>query len=342
MRSKTAARWVLILPSVIMAAHATAAPGSLPPGRQHVLTIEGQNTVRFRDAVGLGPLQIDYRARVEYIVNTREKVEADTKAVSSAKKKPARGTTAARSKARRNDGDETAVDIVAAVDVSVHSTEMKFQQNGQTVVESRASRNRFQGRFLPDAPVLSVSYNQAPPVLQEFLRRFDTPAASVFLDDRARVVRRVVRMEGALHAIVETLLSIHTPIPTDVAFWEAPTQLAMGHGQTAKGMLRFEKVKEAGVKTSGLVNVKVSGVLKAEGTVAGTLIKHGTYTVTGEQVYDARTREWTSARWSVDVDNELANANAVTVAQARGNMIVQSTMLDAPVASDVDVPKSQP
>ena len=57
------------------------------------------------------------------------------------------------------------------------------------------------------------------------------------------VLRRQVHLQGPLHAITETLLSIHTPIPTDVAFWEAPTQLAMGHNQTAKGMLRFEKDK---------------------------------------------------------------------------------------------------
>ena len=57
--------------------------------------------------------------------------------------------------------------------------------------------------------------------------------------------------------MVETLLSIHTPIPTDVAFWEAPTQLAMGQGQTAKGSLRFEK--EKGSAPRGLVKVKVSG-----------------------------------------------------------------------------------
>ena len=44
--------------------------------------------------------------------------------------------------------------------------------------------------------------------------------------------------------MIETILSIHTPIPRDVNSWEAPTQLAMGHGQTAKGMLRFEKIKK--------------------------------------------------------------------------------------------------
>jgi len=343
MGSRTTAVWLFILSSLMIAAGPKPGAGSLPPGRQHLLTIEGENTVRFRAEVGLGPLQIDYRARVEYLVDTRERVDAEAKPAGSPKKKASgRKATAARDKVKRSDSGETAPRIAGAVDVALHSAEMKFRQNGQMVVESRVSRNRFQGRFLSDAPVLSVSYNQAPPALQELLKRFDAPAASVFLDDRAKVVGRVVRIEGPLRAIIETLLSIHTPIPRDVAFWEAPTQLAMGQGQTAKGILRFEKMKEGDVKTSGLVKVKVSGVLKAEGVVVGNFIKDGTYTVTGEQTYDPNSREWTSARWSVDVDNELANANGVTVAQARGKMLVQSKALDDPRLRYADPRKKKP
>src|SRR6185437_4090806 len=120
----------------------------------------------------------------------------------------------------------------------------------------------------------------------------------------------------------------HTPIPRDVASWEAPTQLAMGHGQTAKGILRFEKTKERAADSGGLINVKVSGVLKAEGAIVGNLIKDGTYTMTGEQSYDPRSREWKSARWSVAVKSELANAAGITLAHAQGNMLVQTRTLD--------------
>ena len=147
-------------------------------------------------------------------------------------------------KVKKADTDDEPAPIVAsAVDIAIHAAEMDFLQNGQTVVQSRITRARFQGRLMPDAPVLNVAYREAPPVLQDLLKRFDVTAASVLLDDRARVLRRQVRLQGPLHAITETILSIHTPIPTDAAFWEAPTQLAMGQNQTAKGMLRFEKDK---------------------------------------------------------------------------------------------------
>src|SRR5262249_32959518 len=124
---------------------------------------------------------------------------------------------------------------------------------------------------------------------------------------------------------------IHTPIPKDVGSWEAPTQLAMGHGQTAKGSLKFEKDKATVPASGGPIKVKVSGVLKAEGMIVGNLIKDGTYTVTGEQSYDPHSREWKSARWSVKIENELANQGA-TVAHARGKMLVESKALDDPPA----------
>lgn len=325
----------------MLAAGAKPAARSLPPGAQHLLTIEGQNTVSFVPQAGMNPSKLDYQARVEYIVNTRSVIEADAKGGASVKKKTGRRSTGTAGRTRKSEDAEARPKVAGAVDVSVHSAEIRFQQNGQAVVESRISRARFQGRLQPNAPILRVSFNEAPPALQEMLKRFDTPAASVLLDDQSHVLDRRVRLDGPLHALVETLLSIHTPIPRDVGFWEAPTQLAMGHGQTAKGNLRFEKEKESVAKTGGLVKVKVSGVLTAEGVVVGRLIKDGTYTVTGEQHYDPRSRQWKSARWSVAVANELANADGVTIAHSRGTMLVQSEALDQAPAKDVDAPSTK-
>jgi hypothetical protein len=100
-------------------------------------------------------------------------------------------------------------------------------------------------------------------------------------------------------------------------------------------------VKKAAARPGEAITVKVSGLLKGEGVVAGNLIKDGNYTVTGEQTYDPHTREWTWSRWSVAVNNELANQAGLTVAQARGTMIVESRALDAssPPASSSAEPK---
>ncbi len=341
MGSRAALLRFIIVGSAIIAAGAK--PGERPrlPGRQHLLTIEGTNTVTFVPQAGLNPYRIDYRARVEYLVNTRIAGEANVVTEGDGKNTTDRATKGAPDATKRKKGSRAASKVTGSVDIALHSTEMRFKQNDQVVLESRISRARFQGRIQPDAPVLTVSYKQAPPALALLLKKFDTPAASILLDDRARAVRRVVRFDGPLHAIVETLLSIHTPIPKDMAFWEAPTQLAMGHGQTAKGILRFEKDKASVAETGGLVKVRVSGKLRAEGAVVGNLIKNGIYTVTGDQEYDPHTREWKSARWSVDINNELANPAGFTVAQAQGQMVVESKALDS-VPSTVTAGDTKP
>ena len=66
--------------------------------------------------------------------------------------------------------------------------------------------------------------------------------------------------------------------------------------------------------------------------------------VTGEQHYDPKSREWKKAHWSVDVASDLANAAGVTVAHAKGKMMVDSKMLgDAPATGgQKDVGRREP
>ncbi len=342
------AAWLIVASGAKPGGNASA----LPPGRQYRLTIEGNNTVTFVPEVGLDPKTVDYKAQVEYIVNTRTAAEeaARAEAAGTAKKKPVRKPSAA-AKARRKEKEAENADagaaanptpqVTAAVDLAVHASETRFRQGGQIILESRMSRSRFQGRLQPDAPVTTISASEAPPRLQEMLKRFDVTVASMLLDADSKVVGRKIRPDAPMPGVIETILSIHTPIPRDVAFWEAPTQLAMGQGQTAKGMLRFEKNKESVSRTGGLVNVKISGVLKAEGVVVGNFIKDGTYTVNGEQSYDPSTREWTSSSWSVAVNNELANQAGQTVAHARGTMKVQSKRLGEASSSSTSAATSE-
>ena len=287
-------------------------------------------------------LQGQYRVSREHA----ERNEAAAKGTGSgtSKKKTGGGSLGAADRVKkRKTGGKAAAKVAGAVDIAIHSAEMTLRHHERPVVETRISRSRFQGRLRPNMPSLNVSYRDAPPALRVILKTFDTTAAQVLLDDRSHVIARKIRREGPLHAIIETLLSIHTPIPSDVAFWQSPTQLAMGHGQTAKGILRFEKQKENLAKTGGLVTVKVSGVLKAEGVIVRNLINDGTYTVTGEQTYDPRSREWRSSRWSVEIRNELANAAGLTIAQTRGRMLVESQALQgtAPTTTDA-APNAKP
>src|SRR5436309_880133 len=106
MRLRTATWWLFIPVSVIIAAGAKPVARSLPPGRPHLLTIEGENTITFLPEVRLNPFRIDYRARVEYLVNTRSGVEAEARSVGTVKKKTARKTASGADQIKRKKRDQ--------------------------------------------------------------------------------------------------------------------------------------------------------------------------------------------------------------------------------------------
>jgi hypothetical protein len=99
MRSRVFAFGLIAIVSIIAAAGARLIAGPIPPGRQHRLTIEGENTVTFVPQAGLPPLQIDYKATIEYIVNTRFGKQTKPSAEDAPDEEPPIEKTAARSKA---------------------------------------------------------------------------------------------------------------------------------------------------------------------------------------------------------------------------------------------------
>ncbi len=331
---------------------ATALAASIPPGRQHRLVITGENTITFVPQLNMPDVKVDYQAKFEYIVDSRYGKEpkpaaTETKEPDKDDDDPADpnvAKTAKKSRSKAKKGETPGSQATGAIDVSLHSSERLFRQNGQPLVEMKVSRSKFQGRTRPEMPAVSVTAANAPAPLLEIMKGFDVTAASLLLNDDLKVLnRKYFRAEGApQRAIVETMLSIHTPLPRNADSWEAFTQIVMGQGQTAKGNLRFEKIQPPPIKKQETdknkdkvppkevtrVNVKVSGTLKAEGIVAERFIKDGTYTVTGEQTFDLRTHDWITSRWTVVVDNELANPNGQTIARAKGTMTLESRTVD--------------
>jgi hypothetical protein len=330
---------------------ATALAGPIPPGRQHLLTIEGENIVTFVPQANLPEFKLEYRAKFEYIVDSRYGKEPkptsteekdQVKDEDDSTTKPIAKATSKKTKSKK--AESPASKATGAIDVSLHSSERTFRQNGLPLVDMKVSRTRFQGRLQAEMPIMSVAAKDAPLPLQEIMKGFDVIVASLLLNDDLKVVSRKIRNEGPQRAVTETILSIHVPIPRNADSWESPTQLVMGQGQTAKGTLRFEKVKvpviaaskekekeskeKEKAKETSLVKVKVSGVLKSEGVVADRFIKDGTFTVNGEQTFDMKTHDWVASRWSVAVDSELANPAGLTTAHSRGTMTVQSKALE--------------
>ena len=158
--------WLFFLATPIVALGPEPDKTAPVPARQHLLTIEGENDITFAPAAGLNSSKLEYRARIEYVVKTRTGDELEGDAGTTSKKKTkSKATRTARKAKKAEVDDEPPPTVASAVDIAIHAAEMDFLQNGQTVVQSRISRSRFQGRFSPDAglePRLSGSTPSAP------------------------------------------------------------------------------------------------------------------------------------------------------------------------------------
>src|SRR5947209_7887398 len=146
---------MIIAVSVIATVGVRSSAGPIPPGRQYLLTIEGENTVTFLPQLGLPPGKIEYQARIEYIVDTRygketrpssepeDDIEGDDPPVEKAVAKTTKARSSSKS-ARAKKGANPALKASGAVDLSLHSSEMSFKQNGQPILERKITRNAFQ------------------------------------------------------------------------------------------------------------------------------------------------------------------------------------------------------
>src|SRR6185312_15870273 len=128
-----------VLPGMFIFASVTATveAGPIPPGRQHLLTIEGENTVTFVPQVGLPEFKIDYQAKVAYIIDTRFGKEAKPSSEGAPAEKIDARDTGPPPKTKGKRGESPASKATGAVDLSLHSSEMTFRQNGQAILETK-------------------------------------------------------------------------------------------------------------------------------------------------------------------------------------------------------------
>jgi hypothetical protein len=299
-------------------------PGSTRlPGEAYQITIDGTNTVTFVPQARVEPVQIEFQSRIEYLVNHRM---IETTAIANSKNASKKAPVTRKTRGKGATVAASTAKAVSAIDFLLHTTQSKFTQAGKVVTETQVRRDRFRGRIQPDGPFYDVIPSDAPARLKEILAGYDVVAASVSLDEDDKQIDRKFRNDLPSRAILETLISIHTPIPRNLKTWEVPTQLAMGQGQTAKGNLTLELQGDP-AETKGLLKVSVKGVLKAEGVVAGRFVKDGTYTVTGEQMFDSESREWKSSKWTVAIENALAAQGGQVVGHAKGEMKTETTIV---------------
>ncbi len=204
------------------------------------------------------------------------------------------------------------------MDVSIHSLEIRLKENGKETLNSRMSRagivTKRGGSSEED------DYEDQAPSMQQRLRCFDTTAVTVAFDASGKELKRTAKIEGPLAeqigGLIESLLAIHVGFPREADRWEVPARLTMGQGRTAQGTLRFEKVSREG-KT---VRMRVAGRLVPTGGGAKSEeTRTGSYSVSGEQVYDTAAQQWRSADWSIELSLDVLQ-NGKPAGAASGSM----------------------
>jgi hypothetical protein len=205
-----------------------------------------------------------------------------------------------------------------AVDVSIHSIDLTMKTGGKALTshfdrsESR-TRNGGQERV--------AAYDKAPPALRKIMEEYDRPVATIELDSEGSETGRTLKVDSKSLFVVNGTIDItrifHVRFPEGKDRWEAPAKLPMGTGQYARGTLKYQKLPSN--TAGGPVRVKVSGELGLAGKMGGGEVKDGTFTVSGEQVYDPAGRGWSSGvldivlKYDIEVNAKPAGSASGTI-----------------------------
>jgi hypothetical protein len=232
----------------------------------------------------------------------------------------------------------------STAEIGLDQLSLTIRQNGRAVQDSTMNRASFTARPRPDAPLVTIPYDKAPPGLQEMLGVFGTTIAKFTVDpadgkERSRALQVKGPLAATFSGLVDNIMSVHSRMPGDADRWESPARLTLPQGQSAKGVLTFEKVKPTAESASA--TVRVSGTLDAEGAIGQAVVKGGKYVVSGEQVYDHESKRWKSARWTVEVEYTLTDPEGKPTGVAKGPLtLTMAAPKDLPTSVDPAVEKA--
>jgi len=203
----------------------------------------------------------------------------------------------------------------------LHEIGDRTRLNGQPMVESNRSRDRFHARR-GEQVVVDATFDTADEQLREVLRdSFDCPLCKVALDEEGReVARSITAGPGAQMVLDDGIIAnarlFHGPFAPGKKRWESPAEISMGQGRFARGTLRYELLGQpaGNVKPPGQVAVKVSGELTGGGEVGAGRRDSVTYRLAGTQVYDKDLGRWRSGRFDVAMSSQIAAGEQKIVA----------------------------
>jgi len=210
----------------------------------------------------------------------------------------------------------------------VASQQVSAEMNGQLVMETTMSRERFSMRN--QEGLTDIAFEEANPELQQLLiDSHEKPLCDIRIDDWGRKVERTDSANAGAkdtlaNGVVENTRICHPPFPgTDT--WEAPCAISMGNGNFTRGNLQYKIVGNRSEHDK--VDVEVSGQLTGSGKQGILEIRNAVHAVRGSQVYDVARREWLSADLHIDVGFDLYQ-DAEKVGHATGTMKLTMSIQD--------------
>jgi hypothetical protein len=224
-------------------------------------------------------------------------------------------------------------------EVSIGGMQVKVDLDGRTIMNSRMDRTG--ARFHEgDQNPTDVPYDRAPDPLKKLLAQFDVPAACITLGpDGGETGREILlERESSLieNGVVENARLFHAPFPGAQTEWESPAKISMGTGHFSQGTLKYVKGE---TDARGLVEISVSGELKADGKTGDSKIRNGVYRVSGRQQFDPSQDRWVSGHLEVNVSLDML-AYGQDTGTATGAMKIRLSRL--PTESGLPAPDDGP
>jgi hypothetical protein len=220
--------------------------------------------------------------------------------------------------------------------VTIDEMEMKTTGDGVPPTHSLMTHDR----YLDERGLQKTDNTRedALPAIRTMLDTFGAPLAEVALDGEGGEVGRTPRtLTGPLAqpGTLDLTRAYHVRFPKDKDRWEAPVVLPQAQGQVARGMLAFEKLpRPEGASADAPVRVKVSGTLGSGAKMRGYEVRDFSFRVTGEQVFDLKVRDWSSAAWDVVMSWVLVNNSGQPIGSASGTMTLTMKRIDPPPPGD--------
>lgn len=207
------------------------------------------------------------------------------------------------------------------------------QQKGEKIltgIDSGGFKAKFNGRTISNLtmdatkasdPITGISFTPDDGSERgKSLKSFGQPILEISVDSIGQETGRKLVMDKDNPLLVKTgeyhhIMLFHAPFDEKAKKWTAPVLFSIGEGEVLKGTMAYELKSREGDKVTVATSAKLTGKMSRRGIKC----KDVAYTLTGLQVYDLKTKDWSSGKLNVKLKFVMIQ-NGKELATATGTM----------------------